>query len=251
LYHTSIAKKIDLGYERNVIANANKILVVSNGMAELFKNKYPKYADKVNVIENGFDPDDFEIHSKASKNTFIISHTGSVSELYNIEGFVCALANVIKQHPDVPIKFIFVGIISKGIIDLFQKYSIAHIIETINYVPHKEVAEILKSSTILFLPIISSPNKEIVSAKVFEYLASRKPIICIASTDCDVAKIIDNCNSGKTIDYKDIQKSEDYLNSLLNLWKSGSNLDITNDEYLLYSRKNQAKTIEQLINSIL
>jgi glycosyltransferase involved in cell wall biosynthesis len=134
---------------------------------------------------------------------------------------------------------------------LFKKYGIEHIIETINYVPHKEVAEILKSSTILLLAIIPSPNKGLISAKVFEYLASRKPVLCIAPTDCDVAKIIDNCHSGKTIDYKDTQKFEDYLNSLLNLWKSGKNLDITNDEYLLYSRKNQAKTIEQLINSIL
>ena len=46
-------------------------------------------------------------------------------------------------------------------------------------------------------------NRGIITGKVFEYLRSKSPIICIAPADSDVAKIIQETQGGFIFNYDD------------------------------------------------
>ena len=59
-------------------------------------------------------------------------------------------------------------------------------------------------SPILLLLLNQQPNaKGRIPGKLFEYLASRRPILCLGPTDSDVAGILMETDAGRTADYED------------------------------------------------
>jgi hypothetical protein len=70
----------------------------------------------------------------------------------------------------------------------------------------------MMSSSLLLLIIPShKSNKSIITGKLFEYLATRKPILCLGPADGDAAEIIKKCGSGVTLDYHDSEKISEYI----------------------------------------
>ncbi|MDA9313024.1 glycosyltransferase, partial [Vicingaceae bacterium] len=82
LGHSKWSKSKDKNLEKNVIERSDKILTVSKGLSEIFSSKSDqKILDKIKLIPNGFDPDDFSQPLDLSKqdNYFVIAYTGTMS----------------------------------------------------------------------------------------------------------------------------------------------------------------------------
>jgi glycosyltransferase involved in cell wall biosynthesis len=100
-------------------------------------------------------------------------------------------------------------------------------------------------STVLILIIPShKSNKSIVTGKLFEYLATGKPILCLGPPDGDAAYIINKCKSGVTVDYYD---SENILKFLCNVDQYSGLTD--NSAVEEFSRFSLAKRLVNVLNS--
>jgi glycosyltransferase involved in cell wall biosynthesis len=76
--------------------------------------------------------------------------------------------------------------------------------ELVGYVDHPKSIEYLLRSDLLLLVIPKvKNNKGILTGKFFEYLASGKPILAIGPSDGDLAKLIQETESGMLFDYSD------------------------------------------------
>ncbi|MCX6231382.1 MAG: glycosyltransferase family 4 protein [Bacteroidetes bacterium] len=252
LYHTKLAEFIDKKLEKKVIENADSITTVSDTLIEMFKEKSGNInPEKFTTIPNGFNHEDFLLPSTPSKDTFILMYIGSLSIDYNLDCMIKAFSNVIKANPVVKIKIVMIGKIDKKINDIFNKEEISDNLEVINFVLHNEVIKLLKTSTAVFFTIYPAVRKEgLISAKIFEYLAVKKPIICIGPTKGDVAKLIHECNAGEVLDYEDEDGITKYFQSLIDKWKLNYNLDLYGEEYNKYSRYNQVEKFAKIINLI-
>jgi glycosyltransferase involved in cell wall biosynthesis len=250
MYHTPLAKKIDAGHERKVLLKADKVLVVSQGMKEIFAAKAPAIDDKTLVIPNGYDDADFDFPSTSPSDHFLITHTGSISEHFNINGFVKALRRTCDRYPEVPFRIRFTGNMDVSVQRLFEAARLNNILEVQPFQPHKEITRMLKSSTMLFMAIIdSAQNKGLISAKFFEYLASGKPMVCVAPKDGDIVPIIEACQAGKAFDYYAEDEMFAYLCTLVEKWKVNPAIDnMPNAAKEMFSRKNQAKRIAEIIS---
>ena len=79
-------------------------------------------------------------------------------------------------------------------------------IEFIPYVNHKDAIKYMMESSVLLLIIPDHhSNKSIITGKLFEYLASGKPILCIGPPDGDAADIIETSGNGKCAGYYDTE----------------------------------------------
>ncbi len=92
----------------------------------------------------------------------------------------------------------------------------------------------------------NTPNaKGIITGKVFEYIASGRPILVIGPKDGDLSDIINKTNSGIVCNYNDI----DILKSSI--------LEMFNDKLVFkpnasaYSRLNLTKNLSNLLNKLL
>ncbi len=250
LLHTKRSRKKDLRYEREVLENADKVIVVSNAIKNMFSAKSEKInSDKIHVIPNGFDENDFRIATPDASPDFIITYTGTITGDYKIETFLIALKKLIEQNKAVKFKLRFVGSVSGEIKNLLEK-NLKFNSEIIPHVAHAESVKYLLSSTLLLLAIPDvKDNEGILTGKLFEYLASQKPILCLGPQQGEAAQIIAECAAGKTFNYAAENEIFNDLDSNFQKWKSAVDMRIKSATYKKYSRQIQAKKIAEIISN--
>ena len=244
LGHSKWSKSKDKNLEKNVIERSDKILTVSKGLSEIFSSKSDqKILDKIKLIPNGFDPDDFSQPLDLSKqdNYFVIAYTGTMSNQYEPEVFFNALK---KVKTTKRIKVQFVGSIASTIISKIKELDIE--VEVIPTVPHDKIVRYQRSADALLLVIPKVSNaKGILTGKLFEYLASYKPIIGIVPEESDAREIIEDCKAGICFTRNEIEQLTASLTKLIHSDPSEINPDKTKIES--FSRKHQAIQIQKLL----
>ncbi|WP_187263672.1 glycosyltransferase family 4 protein [Pontibacter beigongshangensis] len=252
LYHTAIAKRLDASYERQVLEQADAVIVTSEDTKRLFLNK-PAGIDhhKIHVIPNGYDDDDFIYPSAPPADTFLITYTGTIAENYNIDVFLKVLAHLRSVHHEINYKLRFVGKVSDGVRSRIEKAGLEGITEYIPHVPHKRAIQYMMESTILFLAMADVPNVFAnVPGKLFEYLASNKPIVCLGPVHSDTDRIIDECGAGRMFHYTAYELMLDHMTQLSRAWKINHNLDLPLINHTYYSRRVLTEQLAEVIRRL-
>ncbi len=251
-YQLPWVRKKDARYEREVLENADRIIVVSESMKTLFAAKSDKIdPDKIYVIPNGFDEEDFADEKPGKTTDFVISYVGTMADQYPIDSFIGALSKIRKAHPDVQIKWRVVGRLSETIKEKIKAHDLKNIVELLGHKSHKVAVKQMLSSDALLLVIPKMKNNEgILTGKLFEYLAARKPIILLGPQYGDASKIVAECKSGRNFEYKDGLRLYAYLDEMIKTWKSKKNLDIKNTIYKKFERKQLTHDFARIIKDL-
>jgi glycosyltransferase involved in cell wall biosynthesis len=245
LSHTESSKQKDRELEKEVLLNADLITTVSADLKRMYLEKSDKIsADKIQILPNGFDTDDFAKVSTQTNNKFTITHTGTINSNYNISGFLQAFK---KLDADVNVKFI-------GNVDPLIKQQLSSaipIVEFTPYVSHEEAIKLMCNADLLLLAIPDNKdNKGILTGKLFEYLAAQKPILCLGPPNGDAAYIIRDCGAGKTYSFEDADNILLYLQSVHGKWLQNKDTKLTSTLYRKYSREELAIQFSALIQKI-
>ena len=213
-YPTFFSKLIDLGYEESVLRKADKIITVGASLKNLFSAKVKGIESKTEVITNGYDKDDFSGMIAETPSKFTITYVGTLSDIYPVDGFLNALYSFKEKGYEFILRFI--GTVSQKQKDLIQSKTGASIVEFIPYVDHTEAIKYMLNTSVLLLIIPDhQSNKSIITGKLFEYLASGKPIVCLGPADGDAAVIIEITGHGITFSYADSKGISEYLSTLI------------------------------------
>lgn len=252
MLHTAIARKIDADLERAVLENSDAIMIVSQDIKRIFAAKTSTdISDKIHVIPNGYDEEDFEIEAVENKNEFSITYTGTFADIYVIDAFLDAFKKITETHINLNLKVKFIGKVSGN---LEQKVEAANLVKYFSfkpYVPHNESVKALMNSTVLLMVIPKmEKNEGILTGKLFEYLGSEKPIICIGPAHGDAAQIIADCNAGKTFDYNDAEGIYNYLDKLILSYTKGEINQHKSLNVNKYSRRKLTGNLAEIINNL-
>lgn len=212
-YPTFISKRIDSGLEKKVLKKADRIITVGASLKTLFSLKVKGIENKTEVITNGYDEADFKVIAANEPSRFTITYVGTLSDIYPVKGLIASLKNLRLEGKDFVLRF--VGTVSENVRELIMSDIPDSSVEFLPYAIHSEAIKYMMSSTVLILIIPShKSNKSIVTGKLFEYLASGKPILCLGPADGDAAEIINKCRSGVTVDYYDEEKISKFLGNV-------------------------------------
>lgn len=251
-YHMPFAKSADKCLEKEVLEDADAVITVSDELKLLFAGKSSSIDEgKITVIHNGFDEDDFKNVSSVPEKDFIISYAGTLADSYAPEVFLSAFRRSIGNDQGIRKVLHLIGNPSETVKKLADELGIS---ENVRYTPtvshDKSVSMLLGSDALLLLIPNVKNDKGILTGKLFEYLASRKPIIAVGPVEGDAARIIDECGAGKMFGRDDEQGITDYICKLAGSKKNGNQSDATNDSFLKYSRKTQAGMFADVINNL-
>ncbi|MCX6247988.1 MAG: glycosyl transferase family 1 [Bacteroidetes bacterium] len=246
---TKRADKKHHDMERLVLSTANRVTIVSWNWALDLNQIYPRQYD---VITNGFDPDDFIIPDPKVARTFELTHIGSLNKDRNPKLLWEVLAEICSENEafrdDLRLRFI-----GKCDITLFQdleKYNLVSHAEKIEYMPHEAVLKESAGSQVLLLLLNNTPNvMGIVPGKLFEYLATRRPVLCIGPTNGDSARIIREANAGITCNFEDKTSMKNALFLLYDKYKQGL-LQNQEGEIEAFSRKGLTGKISSILNEL-
>jgi len=101
------------------------------------------------------------------------------------------------------------------------------------------------SSSVLVLIIPShKSNKSILTGKLFEYLGSEKPILCLGPEDGDAAEILNAAGAGKTIGYNNVDSISYYL---LQIPENQTHSE--ENQIIKYSRRELTKRLSEILLS--
>lgn len=240
-YPTWFAHKLNLRMEKTVLEKASFATTVSPALKDLFAQKIKTSAEKIKVITNGYDLDDFQnLPAAPSNRHFVITYVGTLADIYPLEAFLKAFKQFIEKHSEVVLRFI-------GTVSPEHRKKIGTIpeknIELIPYVDHRRAIEYMSSSSVLLLIIPDNKNnKGIVTGKLFEYMAVRRPVLLLGPLDGDAAELIRTSKAGEILEP---DNSEGIL-QLLNDWKIKLP-EVRPDEN--YSRKKLTQKLADLLNN--
>ena len=120
----------------------------------------------------------------------------------------------------------------------------------VDYLSHDEVINLQQSVSVLLLVINNTPNaKLVVTGKIFEYLKSGRPVLCIGPTDGDAAAILSETNTGVTYDYDDLSGIKNAIRSYFLKYKAGE-LITKGVNIEKYSRRNLTGELVKVLNEM-
>jgi glycosyltransferase involved in cell wall biosynthesis len=252
-YHQlRLTKKADKKHhlqEKEVLSKADRVTIVSWNWALDLNLLHPRHYD---VITNGFDPDDFIIPDQEISKTFELTHIGSLNKDRNPEFLWEVLAGICAENSSFSndLRLRFIGKCDVSLFQCLEKYQLLSRTENIGYMPHDEVLKESAGSQVLLLLLNNTPNVlGIVPGKIFEYLATRRPVLCIGPTDGDSARIIREANAGMTCNFEDKTSMKNALLELYGQYKMGS-LQNQDGDIDSFSRKGLTGKISSLLNEM-
>lgn len=236
--------------ERQVLTQADKVVTVgwewARGLGRLGNRN-------VRVIQNGYDWVDNPTEKRTPlSEAFSLTHLGVIGPSRNAPTLWQALQEL-KNEIDgfgKTLKINLVGQIDQSVIEDLSTHGLMENTELITHVPHDEVKRFQEASQVLLLLVNNAPNaKGILTGKLYEYLASGRPIISIGPEDGDAARILNETHAGVTVNFEDKEKMKESIKGLYQKYLENDLHDNTNTEIERYSRRILTGQYAKLLNN--
>jgi hypothetical protein len=255
LHLTFFADKKHHRLERSILKNADALTVISKSMAEDMKKLFDRQYE---VITNGYDVE-ANTSNVVLDTKFSIAHIGSLVKTRNPEVLWATLDSLIKNEAEYftdvkkftdNLEIKLVGKVDYSVKESLKKYDLERYVTYIDYLPHDEVAIVQQQSQVLLLLLNNTPNaKMILTGKFFEYLAAKRPILCIGPTDGDAAEILHSTNSGFVSGFEDLNTLKSNLIGYYKEFCSGR-LSVQSSGTEAFSRKNLTQRLSDVLNGL-
>ncbi|TAL62891.1 MAG: glycosyl transferase family 1 [Bacteroidetes bacterium] len=248
--------------EHEVLKNADAVLTVGWHMADSFKKIVNR---KYEVITNGFDEDDFQTSphltpalSKGEggipeeRGVFSISHIGAMNADRNPKMLWAALNELLTENDGLKkdLKINFIGKTDYSVLNDLNKWQLSPYVTKTEYLPHTKTTKAMQSSQVLLLALNNTPNTlGVISGKLFEYIAAKRPILSIGKENGDAARIIKETGAGTICDFEDKTKIKTEISRFYELFKQ-KKLSITLADTSAYSRRNQTEALAGILNHL-
>lgn len=173
-------------YERRCIRNSDVLITVSGILKKALAEKYPEKAGDIFCIENGFDEDltssfSRKISEHSSKKKTVI-YAGTLYEGRRDPDLLFRVAEEESVSLEKALEIVFYGNYeTRRILDkLFARYPVAgKIIRYGGFRPAQEILELEQQAQALLFLENDRYDDGVYTAKVFEYMKSAKPILCV------------------------------------------------------------------------
>ncbi len=253
------AKNRNVFLEKKVLQTADQVVVVSELMAEEFRSKTNK---PVEIITNGFDPEDFIVEESLIRKDgkFSIVHTGSLNDRRNHPALWNCIAQLREENSTFK-ALCEIRLIGKNDISVresIQKAGLEECTVWIDYLPHEQIMAEQQSASLLLLSINNYgaaesqffSSKATLTGKLFEYLAAQRPILMIGPDNGQAADVVRKSVAGYVSDFND---SASMLKALKMVFENQKLKQNTQDNEFLahYSRKELTKSLANLLNNLI
>jgi hypothetical protein len=234
--------------ERRVLENASEVVVVSPGMAKDFQHIVDR---EYQIITNGFDGE-VQSGNPPSTKKFTLMHLGSLVPARNPENLWKSLGTLVKENAGFAahLEIRLIGQTDISVKEAIAKEGLDGYTSFIPFIPHNQAIEKLSSASLLLLIINNTPNANLIlTGKIFEYLQSGRPVLCIGPSTGDAARIITQTRTGKCVEYYDLAAIRDTLLEFYDLFKKEA-LVIRPENIAVYTRKNLTARLVEVLDGM-
>ena len=244
-YYLSFKEKAYLAkIEKNILKFSDAITSVSKPLLDDFSSLAKKEMPFLE-IRNGFD---FLVEDKyVKKSIFNITYMGNFYGQINPKKFLEALTLLYKEKSIDDFRISFIGVKTHFTVD----ESIKSFVQVVDTVPHSQAIELMQESGALLLIHPNNGRKGVFTGKLFEYMATLRPIIALVDPDDVAAKLIEKSSTGYVSDSEDVEAIKEVIKKAYNDWKNDKFLNVNIEVINLHHRAKQLDRLEKLIDRLL
>ena len=244
-----LRKSIEKRLESKTLSAADHITTVSKPL----ENSLQQNFKRVNVIENGFDPDEVNKGTSLS-DKFSITHTGQLYDGRRNPELLFKALNELRNERKINLddfEINFYGDAENWLKKEVQEYKLENVVKIHGRVERKVSLRNQRSSHLLLLIRWDNPHEEgVFTGKIFEYLAAKRPIISIGYVGGVIDELLEKTNTGISLNSVDGIKKEVFR--AYSEFKSGQlNYSGIPEEINKYSHKEMANKFANVFNNTL
>ncbi|NVJ85173.1 MAG: glycosyltransferase family 4 protein [Algoriphagus sp.] len=201
--------------EQEVLKKADRVITIS----PTFQKELATIGNRtIDLITNGFDPDDIPEGFKAKKTSvqeFHILYTGVIDAIRNPIPFLNALKAEFEKSQKA-IQMTFLGKVSEQVLNFVaQDTWLSKVVKFPGYVTHQEVFDYYAKADLLLLILTDTKNaKGNIPGKLFEYLSTGIPVLALGDPNGDSAQILKESDGGQMVSHSDGNQ----IRTLLQKW---------------------------------
>ena len=263
--------------EKRVLDEASVVVAVSPLVQQEFQNMTQT---PVELITNGFDECDFEqgapdqsglSHPGSDQATnidpdqksrlaaggpdkdFVITHTGlfaadgNPTTLWKVLAAKCTKDGEFRKH----LRIRFVGKTDDAILEAVRAEGLDGHLTDMGYQPHAVAIREQRTASLLILPLRKEPEyRAVLPGKLFEYLASWRPVLGIGQPDGAMSMILNTTKTGVVLNWED----EASITRFIDLcWKNHLKGELTVDDADIsqFTRRNLTHRMAELFDRLI
>jgi glycosyltransferase involved in cell wall biosynthesis len=206
------------GVGRLVASQADAIVAVSDAIADEMRAREPR--GKVVTIANGCDFDDFAGLEHHRSDRLRITHTGHFHGKRDPKPFLRALAD--SGLEDVVARF--AGDFRAADREYAESLGLGDRLELLGDVSRRRSLELQRDSEalLLLIPESGGRGRDVLTGKIYEYLAAERPILAAVPADGAAAELVRGTGAGVVVPADDVDGLRKALRDLHRRWSEGS-----------------------------
>ena len=234
--------------EQSVLDECSTVLAVTPLVQEEFQ---AQTATPVAMITNGYDGGDFE-QVVEPDGCFNVVHTGLLAADGNPLVFWKVLGEKALEDPSFKksLRLRLVGKVDREVYDAIAAAGLKDHVVDLGYRDHLAAVREQMAATILLLPLRNDPEyRPILPGKLFEYLASRRPVLGIGQEDGAMARVLADTGAGLTAGWDNASSMRSFLDKAWEQFQSDGVPPVAGD-IARFSRRNLTHELAALLDKV-
>lgn len=211
------ARCLDTAVERLIFRSADALIANTDCLANMWRRRHPRWADKITVLWNGYDPEDVT-HARpiASNRRRVLAHIGNIYHERTPDLLLASLDRLISHGALSPDDIIIdlVGLLEERSVavdrppfkTLVERGCLAY---TGHSIPRPDARRRMAEADYLLLLDVNGAGASLqVPAKLFEYVWVGRPILAVTTAGSPVERILAECGIPHSCIYSSMAADE-------------------------------------------
>ena len=253
-----VASLVQGRMQRRVLRQASLVLATTDLSARALEGACEAVgsAAAVSHIYNGFDPDDFPPEPAATRadgDPFRLAYIGTMWNLTSAAPLVDAMRDLASRRPDVAsqVELVFVGrrtTAQEQLLDQLQTLPCKVVRH--GYLDHTEATGFVRSAHALCVLLTDTPGAErVMPGKVFEYMASKRPILGITPRG-ELWNVLQSYPGARVFLPTDTRAIADHIIESVQRPSDAAAKNAVDWDGAAFNRRNQAARLAQLLDEL-
>ncbi len=245
----------DARLEKKILETANVVIGVTKRQTAILAEPFPDQKDKFVTITNGFDPSDFEEAPEpgnADRDWFVMAHVGRLDKQRANESWFEGLQRFVTSLGGKRNSFLLrvIGHADKSTLEKLKQTGVRYAFT--GYESHAQAIHEMRTADALLLLVSDQPGAEsVIPAKLFEYLASQRPILLSGPHDGACVDIVRRCKAGLSV-ATEAQDIADAFGRMYRLWENAKPMvGCTPSDALPYSRVTLTQQLANVFDDLI
>jgi len=211
--------------ESAVLAHADAVTATTSWLEELLRARAPRPLERLQVIRNGFDAEDFPAPPppRPPESPLRLVHAGMLTLTRTAAGLLAGLRRIHARHPELRHAFEveLIGARESNNDAAASAADLADVVRLRDYVPHRDaIAAMQQADVLVLIKHVEARFRGLIPGKLYEYMGAGRPILALVP-DSEAADLVRDLGWGEVVAPEDADAIATALLRLLEHKRAG------------------------------